>query len=75
MCIVLICGTYGYFCIRISSVTPTGDLNKHKVAISTSMGHMGDPNKHKSVRSISNCISSLYECMQILISVIVIRLL
>ena len=39
------------------------------------MSHMGDPNKHKSVRSISNCISSLYECIQILISVNVIRLL
>ena len=73
MCIVLIYSTYGYFGIRISSVTPTGDLNKRKVAISTSMSHMGDPNKHKSVRSISNC--TLYECMQILISVIVIRLL
>ena len=47
------------------------DLNKHKVAISTSMSHMGDPNKHMSVKSIS----SLYECMKILISVIVIRLL
>ena len=68
LCIVLICSTYGYFGIRISSVTPTGDLNKHKVVISTSMSHMGDPNKHKSVRSI-------YECMQILISVIVIHLL
>ena len=45
-----------------------GDLNKHKVAISTSMSPMGDPNKHKSVISIS----SLYECMKILISVIVI---
>ena len=52
-----------------------GDLNKHKVAISTSMSHIEDPNKHKSVRSISNYINSLYECMQILIYVIVIRLL
>ena len=59
----------------ISSVTPTEDLNKHKVAISTSLSHMRDPNKHKFVRSISNCMSSLYECMKILISVIVIRLL
>ena len=33
------------------------------------MSPMGDPNKHKSVISISNCISSLYECMKILISV------
>ena len=32
---------------------------------------MGGPNKHKSVISISNCISSLYECMKILIYVIV----
>ena len=39
------------------------------------MSSMGDPNKHKSVIGISNYISSLYECMQILISVIVIRLL
>ena len=30
---------------------------------------MGDPNKHKYIISISNCISSLYECMKILISV------
>ena len=75
MCIVLICSTYGYFLIRINSVTPTRDLNKRKVAISTSMSHMGDPNEHKSVISISNCISSLYECMQILIYVIVIHLL
>ena len=59
----------------ISSVTPMEDLNKHKVAISTSMSHMRDPNKHKFVRSISNCMSSLYECMKILIFVIVIRLL
>ena len=75
MCIVLICSTYGYFRIRISSITPTGDLNKHKVAISTSKSHMGDPYKHKSIRSISNYISALYECIQIPISVIVIRLL
>ena len=31
------CSTYGYFCtsisIRINSITPTGDLNKHKSAI------------------------------------------
>ena len=46
-----------------------GDLNKHKVAISTSMSPTGGPNKHKSVINISNCISSLYECMKILISV------
>ena len=52
-----------------------GDLNKHKVAISTSMSPMEDPNRHKSVISVSNCISLLYECMKILISVIVICLL
>ena len=51
------------------------DLNKHKVAISTSMSSKGDPNKHKSVISISNYISSLYECMKILIFVIVICVL
>ena len=72
MCIILICSTYGYFWIRISSVTPKGDLNKHKVATSISMSSMGDSNKHKSVICISNYISSLYECMNILISVIVI---
>ena len=33
----------------INSVTPTGDLNKHKVTISKSMSHMRDPHKHKSV--------------------------
>ena len=33
---------------------------------------MGDPNKPKSVISISNCISSLYEWMKILVFVIVI---
>ena len=49
-----------------------GDLNKHKVSTSTSMSYMGDPNKHKSVICISNYISSLYECMNNLISVIVI---
>ena len=59
MCIVLIYNTYEYFLIRISSVT-TGDLNKHKVAISASISHMGDPNKFKFVISINNCISSLY---------------
>ena len=28
--------TYGYFCTSISSVTPTGDLNKYESPISTS---------------------------------------
>ena len=32
-----LCSTYGYLHITISSVTPTGDLNKYKYAISTSM--------------------------------------
>ena len=32
-----LCSTYGYLRISISSVTPTGDLNKYKSAISTSM--------------------------------------
>ena len=36
---------------------------------------MRDPNKHKSVKSIRNCISSVYECIQILIFVIVISIL
>ena len=39
------------------------------------MSPMGDPNKHKSVISISNFLSFLYECMKSLISVIVICLL
>ena len=32
-----LCSTYGYLRISIRSVTPTGDLNKYKSAISTSM--------------------------------------
>ena len=32
-----LCSTYRYLCMSISSVTPTGDLNKYKSAISTSM--------------------------------------
>ena len=42
---------------RISPVTPTGDLNKHKVAISTSLSLTENPNKHTFVISIRNCIS------------------
>ena len=42
---------------RISPVTPTGDLNKHKVAISTSLSPTENLNRHKSVISIRNCIS------------------
>ena len=34
MCIVLICNTFEYFWIRINSVTPTGDPNKHNSVIS-----------------------------------------
>ena len=30
-----LCSTYGYLSIRISSVTPTGDLDKYKSVIST----------------------------------------
>ena len=41
---------------------PTGDLNKYKFAISTSMYLMGDLNKYKF--SISMCISLLYEFMK-----------
>ena len=32
-----LCSTYEYLCTSISSVTPMGDLNKYKSAISTSM--------------------------------------
>ena len=32
-----LCSTYEYLSIIISSVTPTGDLNKYKSAISTSI--------------------------------------
>ena len=32
-----LCSTYGYLHTSISSITPTGDLNKYKSAISTSM--------------------------------------
>ena len=31
------CSTYEYLRISINSITPTGDLNKYKSAISTSM--------------------------------------
>ena len=36
MYIVLLCSTYGYLRTSISSVTPTGDMNTYKSAISTS---------------------------------------
>ena len=32
-----LCSTYGHLRTSISSRTPTGDLNKYKLAISTSM--------------------------------------
>ena len=32
-----LCSTYGYLHTSISSVTPTGDLNKYKFAINTSI--------------------------------------
>ena len=32
-----LCSTHSYLCTSISSVTPKGDLNKYKSAISTSM--------------------------------------
>ena len=32
-----LCSTYGYLCRSISSVTPTGNLNKYKSVISISM--------------------------------------
>ena len=59
-----LCSTYGYLRTSISSVTPTGDLNKYKSAISTSMCPAGDLNKYKSTISTSMCISLLYELMK-----------
>ena len=53
--------------ISISSVTPTGNLNKYNFAISTSICPTGDLNKHKSAISTRLRISSLYEFMKILI--------
>ena len=61
------CGTYGSFYTSISSVTPTGVLNKHKSVISTSMSPTGDLNKYESTISTSRCISLLYEFMKILL--------
>ena len=62
-----LCSTYGYFCTSISSITPTGDLNKYKSVISTSMCLTGDLNKYEYVISTSRCISLLYEFMKTLI--------
>ena len=42
---------------------PTGDLNKYKSTISTSMCPMGDLNKYKSAISTSRCVNFLYEFM------------
>ena len=47
--------TYGYLHTSISYVTPTGELNKNKSAISTSMCPTGDMNKYKSTISTSMC--------------------
>ena len=59
-----LCSTYGYLRTSISSVTPTGDLNKDKSTISTSMCPTGDLNKYKSGISTSMCISLLYAFMK-----------
>ena len=51
-----LCSTYGYIYISISSVTPTGDLNKYKSAISISISSVtptGDMNMYKSAISAS----------------------
>ena len=74
------CSTYGYLCTSISSVTSTGDLNKYKSVISTSICPTRYLNKYKSTISTSMCISLLYEFMKnydifYCISVIVICLL
>ena len=47
--------TYGYLRISVRSVTPTGELNKYKSAISTSMCPTRDLNQYKSAISISMC--------------------
>ena len=66
-----LCSTYGYFCISIGSVTPTGDLNKYKYKFCITYGYFrisiswvtptGD--MYKSAISTSICISLLYEFM------------
>ena len=43
---------------------PTGDLNKYKSVISTSMCPTGDLNKYKFAISTNMCISVLYELMK-----------
>ena len=51
-----LCSTYGYLCISISSVTPMGDLNKYKSAISISISSVTPTrylNKYKSAISAS----------------------
>ena len=58
-----LCSTYGYLRTSINSITPTGDLNKYKSAISISKCPMGDLNKYKFVISTRTCISLLYEFM------------
>ena len=64
MYIVMLCSTYGYLHISISSVTLTGELNKYKYAISTSMCPMRDLNRYKFAVSTNMCISLLYEFMK-----------
>ena len=62
-----LCRTYGYLCISISSVTPTGDPNKYESIISTIISFVtptGDMNKYESAISTSMYISLLYEFMK-----------
>ena len=49
------CSSYGYLCTSISSIILTGDLNKYKSAISTSMCPTGNLNKYKFAISTSMC--------------------
>ena len=63
LCKYKLCSTYGYLRTSINSITPTGDLNKYKSAISISMCPTGDLNKYKFVIRISTRISLLYEFM------------
>ena len=56
--------TYGYLCTSLSSVTPMGDLNKYKSAISKNMCPTEDMNKYKSTIGTNMCISLLYELME-----------
>ena len=62
MYIVLLCSTYGYLRISISSVTPTGDLNKYKSTISTSM-HISLLYEFMNNYDIFYCISVTVICL------------